>query len=107
MNIPLQNRPIFHLTNALLLIVLGGCVTKSQAEKDKPAGTDIQAGYTWTTDHMHVGVRWQPFGLKKCEENDANRPLIREHSSYAQFWVSWAAAEPHQNNTDYQNNIVY
>jgi len=105
MNITLQNRPIFHLTNVFFLILLGGCVTKSQAEKQKPAGADIQAGYAWTTDHMHVGVRWQPFGLKKCEENDANRPLIKEHSSYAQFWVSWAAAEPHQKNTDYQNNM--
>ena len=54
---------------------------------------------------MHVGVRWQPFGLPKCEEYDANRPLIKEHSSYSQFWVSWAAVEPHPGNKDYVNNM--
>ena len=61
--------------------------------------------YTWTTDHMHIGVRWQPFGLEKCEIYDANRPLIKDHSSYAQFWVSWNAAEPNPANTDYKNNL--
>jgi len=64
-----------------------------------------QQGYVWTTDHLHVGVRWQPFGLKKCEEYDANRPLLKEHSSYAQFWVSWSAAEPTEKNVDYQKNM--
>ena len=64
-----------------------------------------QKSYTWTTDHMHIGVRWQPFGLKNCEIYDANRPLIKEHSSYAQFWVSWNAAEPNPQNTDYQKNM--
>jgi hypothetical protein len=66
---------------------------------------DSKKSYQWTTDHMHVGVRWQPFGFKKCEQNDANRPLINEHSSYAQFWVSWNAAEPNPQNTDYKNNL--
>ena len=61
--------------------------------------------YSWTTDHMHVGVRWQPFGLNGCDMYDANRPLISEHSSYAQFWVSWNAAEPTEKHTDYKNNI--
>ncbi len=61
--------------------------------------------YSWTTDHMHVGVRWQPFGLNGCDMYDANRPLISEHSSYAQFWVSWNAAEPTAKNTDYKNHI--
>ena len=65
----------------------------------------LQIKYPWTTDHMHVGVRWQPFGLPKCEEYDANRPLIKEHSSYSQFWVSWAAVEPHPSNKDYVNNM--
>ena len=64
-----------------------------------------QQGYVWTTDHLHVGVRWQPFGLKKCEEYDANRPLLNEHSSYAQFWVSWRAAEPTEKNVDYKNHL--
>jgi hypothetical protein len=61
--------------------------------------------YSWTTDHVHVGVRWQPFGLNGCDMNDANRPLISEHSSYAQFWVSWNAAEPTAKHTDYKKNI--
>jgi hypothetical protein len=54
---------------------------------------------------MHIGVRWQPFGLKNCEIYDANRPLIKEHSSYAQFWVSWNAAEPNPQNTDYKKHM--
>ena len=61
--------------------------------------------YTWTTDHMHVGVRWQPFGLKGCDLYDANRPLISKHSSYAQFWVSWSAVEPTKAHTDYKKNM--
>ena len=54
---------------------------------------------------MHIGVRWQPFGLKNCEIYDANRPLIKDHSSYAQFWVSWQAANGQTQNTDYKNNL--
>lgn len=61
--------------------------------------------YSWTTDHMHVGVRWQPFGLNGCDMYDAGRPIISEHSSYAQFWVSWSAVEPTADHTDYKNNI--
>ncbi|HAF58936.1 MAG TPA: hypothetical protein DCL00_05045 [Opitutae bacterium] len=70
---------------------------KSQPLSDK--------SYFWTTDHMHVGVRWQPFGLPGCELYDANRPILSEHSSYAQFWVSWHAVEPLQENTDYENHM--
>ena len=102
----MRNRAVLLLSPALLFILVGGSVTTSQAAKQQGLQTLLsQAGYEWTTDHMHVGVRWQPFGLKQCEEYDANRPLIKEHSSYAQFWVSWNAAEPHEKNTDYQNNM--
>ena len=72
------------------------------SEKKEPAS---QKPYQWTTDHMHMGVRWQPFGLPGCELYDANRPLISKHSSYAQFWVSWNAVEPQQKNTDYENHM--
>lgn len=102
----MRNRAILLLSPALLFILVGVSVTTSQAAKQQGLQTLLsQTGYEWTTDHMHVGVRWQPFGLKQCEEYDANRPLIKEHSSYAQFWVSWNAAEPHEKNTDYQNNM--
>ena len=63
------------------------------------------SNYIWTLDHMHVGVRWQPFGFPNCEEYDANRPVLKEHSSYAQFWVSWNAAEPNPKNTDYSTHM--
>ena len=66
--------------------------------------TEVKS-YSWTTDHMHVGVRWQPFGLNGCDLYDAGRPIISEHSSYAQFWVSWSAVEPTTKHTDYKNNI--
>ena len=46
--------------------------------------------YVWTRDHMHVGVRWQPFfGRPLANAYDAKRPVISVASSYAQFWVSW------------------
>ncbi|MDG1139680.1 MAG: hypothetical protein P8N49_09210 [Opitutales bacterium] len=100
------NRAILLLISALIISTFGGCEIKSQAAKQLGLLSGLsKTGYEWTTDHMHVGVRWQPFGLKQCEEYDANRPLIKEHSSYAQFWVSWNAAEPHEKNTDYKNNM--
>jgi len=80
---------------ALISSILLGLFVNASAQKS----------YTWTTDHMHIGVRWQPFGLKNCEIYDANRPLIKEHSSYAQFWVSWNAAEPNPQNTDYKKHM--
>ena len=79
-----------------------GCLSANDAatNTEEPKGT-----YHWTTDHMHVGVRWQPFGLPGCELYDANRPLIAKQSSYAQFWVSWNAIEPTEKNTDYENHM--
>jgi hypothetical protein len=69
------------------------------------SSADAPADYAWTRDHMHVGVRWQPFGREKNDANDAERPVISEDSSYAQFWVSWGAAEREQKNTDYANSM--
>jgi len=74
--------------------------TTEQAEVDTTA-TD----YAWTRDHMHVGVRWQPFGREQNDRYDGARPVLAEHSSYAQFWVSWNAAEREQKNTDYANHM--
>jgi hypothetical protein len=66
----------------------------------------IACGYEWTTDHMQVGVRWQPFAGRPANNAcDATRPVIAEDSSYAQFWVSWAAMEPQEINTDYANHM--
>jgi len=60
--------------------------------------------YRWTTDHMHVGVRWQPHaGKPLLNAYDATRPVINRDSSYAQFWVSWGAMEPNEDNRDYIN----
>ena len=69
------------------------------APKNKPAS------YQWTNDHMMVGVRWQPFGIDPSDEYDAARPVIAKDSSYAQFWVSWAQAEPEPENKDYKNHM--
>ena len=67
----------------------------------KNAKTD----YVWTTDHMHVGVRWQPFiGLPRANAYDATRPVIASDSSYVQFWASWRAIEPTRAHTDYKNH---
>ena len=55
---------------------------------------------------MQVGVRWQPFpGRPENNAYDATRPVISEDSSYAQFWVSWRAAEPTEAHTDYQKKM--
>jgi len=65
-----------------------------------------KANYEWTTDHIHVGVRWQPFtGRPEANAYDATRPIVANDSSYAQFWVSWAAAEPTPAHTDYAKNL--
>jgi hypothetical protein len=63
------------------------------------------ADYAWTTDHLQIGVRWQPFaGRPQNNAFDAARPVIATDSSYAQFWVAWNAAEPTVANTDYEKN---
>ncbi|EDM29351.1 hypothetical protein LNTAR_23214 [Lentisphaera araneosa HTCC2155] len=68
--------------------------------------TVSQENYTWTTDHVHIGTRWQPFGgFPKYNAEDAKRPIIAQNSSYAQFWINWNAAEPHEKNTDYKNHL--
>lgn len=72
---------------------------------DFPRKTIAKTDYTWTTNHMHVGVRWQPFiGRPQANASDATRPVIATDSSYVQFWVSWAAIEPRPAHTDYKNN---
>ena len=61
--------------------------------------------YVWTTDHMQVGVRWQPFaGRPNNNAYDAQRPVIARDSSYVQFWMAWSALEPTEANTDYLNH---
>jgi hypothetical protein len=99
------------LTLFSLILIFSACADSKQPKTNR----DVSLGgkqpeyslrsYDWTTDHIHVGVRWQPFGLPGCELYDANRPLITEHSSYAQFWVSWNAVEPQEKNTDYINHM--
>ena len=60
--------------------------------------------YVWTTDHMQVGVRWQPFaGRPGNNAYDVHRPVIAQDSSYVQFWMAWSALEPTEANTDYLN----
>ena len=88
-----------------LIIIFSSCKALDKDAREKENSQQLNSSYDWTTDHMHVGVRWQPFGLPGCELYDANRPLIAEHSSYAQFWVSWNAVEPKEINTDYEKHM--
>lgn len=68
----------------------------------EPAG---KSDYMWTTNHMHLGVRWQPFiGRPQANAYDATRPVISNDSSYVQFWVSWGAMEPTEAHKDYKKN---
>jgi len=72
---------------------------------DSPRDSKSHSDYEWTTSHMHVGVRWQPFYSRPgANEYDASRPILANESSYVQFWVSWAAMEPTEANTDYKKS---
>ena len=82
---------------ALGLLATGSLFAEQEAKSPAP--------YRWTTDHMHLGVRWQPFASRP-ENNrfDFTRDVISKDSSYAQFWISWDAMERKPENTDYQSN---
>ena len=88
----------------------GNCIAFAEdpAEISVPASAAAagqHADYVWTTDHLQVGVRWQPFvGRPQNNAFDAARPVIATDSSYAQFWVAWNAAEPTVDQTDYATN---
>ena len=72
---------------------------------DLPRTPKTKFDYAWTTSHMHVGVRWQPFiGFPQSNEYDATRPVIATDSSYVQLWASWGALEPTAAHTDYRKN---
>jgi len=61
--------------------------------------------YEWTTDHMHVGVRWQPSVSRPLNNAyELTRPILAEHSSYVMFWVAWPQIEPNAKNCDYQKH---
>ena len=95
----------------MVLAFLTSCATKEVPPTGYPAVSipksknKVVHKYDWTTDHMHVGVRWQPFAIPGNDAYDATRPVIAKDSSYAQFWVSWAQAEPDIENTDYKNHM--
>ncbi len=76
------------------------------SNRDDNKSNHIHANYQWTTNHMHIGVRWQPYGGRpKNNAYDATRPIISKYSSYAQFWVAWSASEPSEENTDYAKHM--
>ena len=78
---------------------------QQSSDRRQPPPSTETSDYTWSPDHMQIGVRWQPFpGRPANNVYDADRPLIKEQSSYAQFRVSWAAAEPTEAHTDYEAN---
>jgi len=106
LNLLFMNKKILISSLGILLMSVNySCLLGLNPDNSETQKSDSAKSYSWTTDHMHVGVRWQPFGLPGCELYDANRPLISKHSSYAQFWVSWNAVEPKEINTDYENHM--
>lgn len=63
------------------------------------------SAYQWTTDHMQVGVRWQPSSSRPLNnEYELTRPILGEESSYVMFWVAWQQVEPTPAHTDYKKN---
>lgn len=108
-----STNPYFFLFNvsarlrrvAVLLIGLGMCAVARGVGGELPDSSGGR-GYDWTTDHMQVGVRWQPFAERPASNAyDAERPVIARESGYAQFWVNWAAVEPEEKNIDYQHHM--
>lgn len=94
-------------TTALLL---DSCASRSPLlpGEAKPAQIDAAKParrYHWTNDHMQVGVPWHPYGLAVADAYGANRPVITKDSSYVQFWVIWAHAEPERGNEDYKRHM--
>ena len=91
----------------IITILLAACLLESHArEAGQLPESAGGRGYEWTTDHMQVGVRWQPFaGFPANNAYDAKRPVITRESGYAQFWVNWAAVEPEKKNTDYSGHM--
>jgi len=66
---------------------------------------DAKPAYEWTTDHMQVGVRWQPSASRPLNNAyELTRPILEEHSSYVMFWVAWPQIEPNAKNCDYQKH---
>ena len=66
---------------------------------------DFASAYQWTTDHMQVGVRWQPSSSRPLNnEYELTRPMLAEESSYVMFWVAWQQVEPTPAHTSYQKN---
>jgi len=93
MNNQLRKRNFLLLPYFTLLLTLG-----VSALVAKPA-------FEWTTDHMQVGVRWQPSVSRPLNNiYEITRPVLGEHSSYAMFWVAWPQVEPSEKYCDYQNN---
>ena len=43
---------------------------------------DANPSYEWTTDHMQVGVRWQPSASRPLTNAyELTRPILAKHSS--------------------------
>lgn len=73
-----------------------------QAQEQVVTNQSVSSNYEWTTDHMHVGVRWQPAGSDlNSIAYDASSPMIAQDSSYATFWVGWNSMEPKEENINY------
>ena len=93
------------IQSILTFTALAILVLSTKATPGQPRDPVKRTNYAWTTSHMQVGVRWQPFiGLDGANAYDATRPVIARDSSYVQFWASWAALEPTPANTNYTAN---
>ena len=88
----------------MLFGITGGVASLYAKESEHKDAQHKDSQYVWTTDHMQVGVRWQPFvGRPGNNAYDAQRPVIAQDSSYVQFWMAWPALEPTEANKDYVN----
>ena len=89
---------------SVLFGITGGVASLYAKESEHKDAQHKDSQYVWTTDHMQVGVRWQPFvGRPGNNAYDAQRPVIAQDSSYVQFWMAWPALEPTEANKDYVN----
>ena len=80
---------------SVLFGITGGVASLYAKESEHKDAQHKDSQYVWTTEHMQVGVRWQPFvGRPGNNAYDAQRPVIAQDSSYVQFWMAWPALEP-------------
>ena len=63
--------------------------------------TNYARAYEPTSDHLHIGFRWQPFKNRPLSSIHDINLEIGQKSSYATFWYMLGQTVPQEKNADY------